>query len=252
MCADDTILPMNYTHYAIVMRGYAENIRDNPSRRGGIQDAPVMTCPCDQAVTSSGECPRDTSATASGGAAACPIGKCRHMFADNCPNYQVRMEPVLNALNEMLGTTETVERDRERLSQPGNTETVAQRDLNDRLVLAERALCTREGLRDRPWFKHLVTLHVLLLLFCALLHKSAFLSPRLTRSRLQVYAPGFFNNYGTDKFPAITDSLCHTLVEEECIPDWPHVRVEIARTAEAIREATDALRDSSLSFRSSP
>jgi len=34
------------------------------------------------------------------------------------------------------------------------------------------------------------------------------------------------------------------------VPDWPHVRVEIARTAEAIREAVDALRPSSLSFRS--
>ena len=68
------------------------------------------------------------------------------------------MEPVLKALNAMLVVTETVERERERLSEPGNTETVAQRDLNDRLVLAERALCTREGLRDRPWFKHLVTL----------------------------------------------------------------------------------------------
>jgi len=167
--ADDTILPMNYTHYAIVMRGYAENIRDIPSRSGGIQDAPTMTCPCDQAVTRSGVCPRDTSATASGDAAACPIGKCRHIFADRCPNSQVTMEPVLNALNEMLRVTETVEQDRERLSQPGNTETVAQRDLNDRLVLAERALCTREGLRDRPWFKHLVTLHITPLLLTAFL-----------------------------------------------------------------------------------
>ena len=172
--ADDTILPMNYSHYAIVMRGYAENIRDNPSRRGGIADAPIMTCPCDQAVTSSGTCPRDTSADASGGAPACPIGKCRHTLADNCPNYQVTMEPVLNALDKMLGTTEKVEQDRERLSQPGNTDTVAQRDLNDRLVLAERALCTREGLRDRPWFKHLVLLQILLLL-------STFLCRWLTR-----------------------------------------------------------------------
>ena len=149
---------MNYTHYAIVMTGYAENIRDSPSRRGGIRDAPVMPCPCDQTVMSSGLCPRDTSATATAGAPACSIGKCRHIFADSCPNSQISMEPVLKALNAMLVVTETVERERERLSEPGNTETVAQRDLNDRLVLAERALCTREGLRDRPWFKHLVTL----------------------------------------------------------------------------------------------
>jgi N-acetylated-alpha-linked acidic dipeptidase len=72
-------------------------------------------------------------------------------------------------------------------------------------VLAERALCSREGLRDRPWFKHLV------------------------------FAPGFFNNYGTDRFPAITDALCHTLVEEECQPDWRQVRSGVHRTATAVR-----------------
>ena len=156
--ADETILPMNYTHYAIVMLGYAENIRDSPSRTGGISDAPVMPCPCDQAVTSDGSCPLDTSADAIDGAPACPIGKCRHIFSDACPNSQITMDSVINALSRMLETTEIVEQDRERLSQPGNTESVAQRDLNDRLVLAERALCTREGLRDRPWFKHLVML----------------------------------------------------------------------------------------------
>lgn len=125
-----------------------------------------MPCPCDQAVTSDGRCPLDTSADAVDGASACPIGKCRHIFSDACPNSQITMDSVINALSNMLQTTEVVEQDRERLSQPGNTESVAQRDLNDRLVLAERALCTREGLRDRPWFKHLVMLSLTQLFGC--------------------------------------------------------------------------------------
>ena len=115
------------------------------------------------------------------------------------------------------------------------------------LGTAERALCTREGLRDRSWFKHLVR-HLqkrLVPLGCVAHTKAVF--GGLAR---QVYAPGFFNNYGTDKFPAVTDALCHSLHDSDCVPDWPHVRVEIARTAEAIREAVDALRPSSLSFRS--
>ena len=249
--ADDRILPMNYTHYAIVMQGYTENIRDSPSRRGGIADAPNMKCPCSEPATNFGTCPVDTSADAIDGMPACPIGKCRFLSSSRCPRSQVSMQSIFNALDAMLVVTATVELDRQRLSLPGNTEIAAARDLNDRLVLAERALTTREGLRDRPWFKHLV------------------------------YAPGFFNNCecyehpgtsnphhnlisrdvserlrvlvfsdGTDNFPAITDALCHTLVDEECVPDWRHVRVEIARTAEAIREAVDALRPSSVSFRS--
>ena len=184
--SNDRILPLNYRRYAEVMMGYASHLESKSFREGGVADAPIMPCPCanlDGAVAS----------TCAASAPRPPSG---------CPREQISMAPIQSALRAMLTVTEAVEAERLRLSSDSFSELDSldlsqARDLNDRLVLAERALTTREGLRDRTWFKHLV------------------------------YAPGFFNNYGVDKFPMITDALCHTLIEEECVADWRGVIVPI-------------------------
>ena len=51
------------------------------------------------------------------------------------------------------------------------------RALNDRLLFAERAFITPEGLPGRAWFKHVV------------------------------FSPGEHNAYGSEKFPGVTDAL---------------------------------------------
>nr|GFC38986.1 probable glutamate carboxypeptidase 2 [Tanacetum cinerariifolium] len=51
------------------------------------------------------------------------------------------------------------------------------REMNDRLMMAERALTDREGLSGRPWYKHLI------------------------------YAPSKHNRYGSKCFPGIDDAL---------------------------------------------
>jgi hypothetical protein len=106
----------------------------------------------------------------------------------------VSLSAMYRALNRLDRVTTEVAAEMRAMS-ADNADPAQVRDLNDRLTLAERALCAREGLRDRSWFKHLV------------------------------YAPGFFNSYGTDHFPAITDALCHTLdTDSSCIPDWKYTR----------------------------
>ena len=132
----------------------------------------------------------------------------------------VTLRPLYNALTRLDHVVAEVAAEM-KLMMADTADPAAVRDLNDRLTLAERALCAREGLRDRSWFKHLV------------------------------YAPGFFNSYGTDHFPAITDALCHTLdTDSSCIPDWKYTRQAIARTAEAVNEVVDVLQPTSVSFRS--
>ena len=136
--ADDRILPMNYTHYALEMMGYAETIASSVARDGGIADAPPTRCHCDQPVERSGACPAGTSADD-----GCPIGKCRFDSPEDCESQQISMTPVRNALSAMLDVTVAVEEERERLSEPGNSEVSAVRDLNDRLVVRQcRALHT--------------------------------------------------------------------------------------------------------------
>ena len=113
---------------------------------------------------------------------------------DAPPDSGVSLSAMYRSLNRLDRVTTEVAAEMRAMA-AGDADPAQVRDLNDRLTLAERALCTREGLRDRSWFKHLV------------------------------YAPGFFNSYGTDHFPAITDALCHTLdTDSSCIPDWKSTR----------------------------
>ena len=72
--------------------------------------------------------------------------------------------------------------------------------VNERLVQAERALLATDGLKNRPWYKHLL------------------------------YAPGFYTGYGVKTMPGIREAI-----EQG---KWSDVNGEIARVAGALqREA---------------
>jgi N-acetylated-alpha-linked acidic dipeptidase len=84
------------------------------------------------------------------------------------------------------------------------------RDVNQRLILVERALTLQDGLPGRPWFRH------------------------------QIYAPGFYTGYGVKTLPAVRESL-----EQK---QWKQAEEQIVRvgkvlenTGEAIQGATSAL-----------
>jgi N-acetylated-alpha-linked acidic dipeptidase len=75
------------------------------------------------------------------------------------------------------------------------------RSINTRLLQAERALTSPEGLAGRPWYKHLL------------------------------YAPGFYTGYGVKTMPGVREAL-----EQH---QWKSVDAEIGRVAAALtREAT--------------
>jgi len=73
--------------------------------------------------------------------------------------------------------------------------------VNERLVQAERALTSTEGLRNRPWYVHML------------------------------YAPGFYTGYGVKTIPGVREAI-----EQG---QWSDADREIARAAAAVeREAT--------------
>ncbi len=75
------------------------------------------------------------------------------------------------------------------------------RQVNEHLVQAERALLASEGLKNRPWYKHLL------------------------------YAPGFYTGYGVKTMPGVREAI-----EQG---KWGDVNGEIGRVAGALqREAT--------------
>ncbi|KAI3701428.1 hypothetical protein L6452_26491 [Arctium lappa] len=85
------------------------------------------------------------------------------------------------------------------------------REMNDRLMMAERALTDREGLPGRPWYKHLI------------------------------YAPSKHNDYGSKSFPGIDDAveIAKSIDTED---SWHSVQHEIWRVSRAITQASLVLR----------
>jgi N-acetylated-alpha-linked acidic dipeptidase len=106
---------------------------------------------------------------------------------------------MLNALDSLSSAARRYDRAAMRIGQtPGAANF---KSINERLVQAERALTSDDGLKGRSWYKHLL------------------------------YAPGFYTGYGVKTVPAVREAI-----EQG---QWADVDNEIARVAAALnREAT--------------
>ena len=116
---------------------------------------------------------------------------------------QFNFAPLLNALDSLTSAAKRYDRAAASVS---NGTMPAQKvatleSVNQRLLQAERALTSNDGLKGRSWYKHLI------------------------------YAPGFYTGYGVKTMPAVRESI-----EQG---EWAAVDGEIARVAAALnREAT--------------
>ncbi|WOG94320.1 hypothetical protein DCAR_0313613 [Daucus carota subsp. sativus] len=77
------------------------------------------------------------------------------------------------------------------------------RELNDRLMMAERAFMDRDGLLGRQWYKHLI------------------------------YAPSEHDDYGSVSFPGITDAI-EKAKQENTKESWSSVQHEVWRVSRAV------------------
>ncbi|KAK8955228.1 putative glutamate carboxypeptidase 2 [Platanthera guangdongensis] len=84
------------------------------------------------------------------------------------------------------------------------------RELNDRLMMTERAFIDREGLSERPWFKHLI------------------------------YGPSKHNAYMSGAFPSIDDAIQRVTISNAS-EAWGLVQHEIWRVARVITQASQVL-----------
>jgi N-acetylated-alpha-linked acidic dipeptidase len=130
------------------------------------------------------------------------------------PPPQFNFAPLLNALDTLSSAAASFEKayaswsDRPSVVQAGSaapSSTSALRDVNTRLIQAERALLATEGLKHRAWFKHLL------------------------------YAPGFYTGYGVKTMPGAREAI-----EQG---EWNDVDREIARIAQAITREAALVRD---------
>ncbi|WVZ68884.1 hypothetical protein U9M48_017764 [Paspalum notatum var. saurae] len=80
------------------------------------------------------------------------------------------------------------------------------RDINDRLMMTERAFTEREGLSGRPWYKHLI------------------------------YGPSLHNDYGAEVYPGVDDAI-QTAMRTNTSKSWQSVQHEIHRVSRVINQA---------------
>ncbi|HTD83372.1 MAG TPA: transferrin receptor-like dimerization domain-containing protein, partial [Gemmatimonadaceae bacterium] len=115
------------------------------------------------------------------------------------PAPQLNFAPLLNALDSLDHAASRYEKAYNRAVSTGRVANA--KVVNARLIQAERALTTTEGLKNRPWYIHML------------------------------YAPGFYTGYGVKTIPGVREAI-----EQG---QWQDADREIARAASAVeREAT--------------
>jgi N-acetylated-alpha-linked acidic dipeptidase len=114
------------------------------------------------------------------------------------PAPQLNFAPLLNALDSLNHAAARYDRAYNRAVTEGRATNA--KSVNERLIQAERALTSTEGLKNRPWYVHML------------------------------YAPGFYTGYGVKTIPGVREAI-----EQG---QWQDADREIARAAAALeREA---------------
>ena len=114
------------------------------------------------------------------------------------PAPQLNFAPLLNALDSLNHSAARYDRAYNRAVTEGRVANA--KSINERLIQAERALTSTDGLKNRPWYVHLL------------------------------YAPGFYTGYGVKTIPGVREAI-----EQG---QWQDADREIARAAAALeREA---------------
>src|SRR3954469_8162261 len=115
------------------------------------------------------------------------------------PAPQLNFAPLLNALDSLNHAASRYDRAYTRATTDARSSIT--RTVNEQLIQAERALTSSEGLRNRPWYVHML------------------------------YAPGFYTGYGVKTIPGVREAI-----EQG---QWQDADREIVRAGAAVeREAT--------------
>src|SRR5436190_607710 len=179
--ANADVLPFGFTNLAETVRGYVKELQ--ALRETRAEQITERNRRIDDGVFKLTSDPRHPTT-------ALPRQK---------PAPQLNFAPLLNALDSLTAVSTAYEKEYGRAVDEGRT--TAARQVNERLIQAERALTSSQGLRSRSWYTHLL------------------------------YAPGFYTGYGVKTVPGVREAI-----EQG---EWPDADREIARAADAIlREAT--------------
>jgi len=179
--ANADLLPFAFTNLAETVQGYVKDLQSLRDRRA--EQIAERNREIDEGLFKLASDPRDP-VTAPQREGAAP---------------QLNFAPLLNAIDSLNHAAARYEKAYSRAVSAGRQD--AAHSVNQRLLQAERALTSSEGLKNRPWYVHML------------------------------YAPGFYTGYGVKTIPGVREAI-----EQG---QWSDADREIARAAAAIeREAT--------------
>ncbi|MDZ7343931.1 MAG: folate hydrolase, partial [candidate division KSB1 bacterium] len=175
--ANAELLPYDFTNFAETVRQYseelqklAENMREEIAERNTQIEEGVFAA----------------------------IADSRQRFVpppvEALPPY-LNFAPLENAVAALTRSAEIYDKAAAKFRQAGRA---VPKELNQKLLQSERKLTLKDGLPNRPWFKH------------------------------QIYAPGFYTGYGVKTLPAVREAI-----EQK---QWQEAEAQIARVAKVLTE----------------
>ena len=180
--ANADLLPFAFTNLAETVQGYIKDLQSLRDRRA--DQITERNRQIEDGLFKYTSDPRD------------PVTAPEHQQ----PAPQLNFAPLLNALDSLNHSASRYDRAYSRAVAEGRSPAIA-KGVNERLVQAERALTSTEGLKNRPWYVHML------------------------------YAPGFYTGYGVKTMPGVREAI-----EQG---QWQDADREITRAASALeREAT--------------
>ncbi|TVU35164.1 hypothetical protein EJB05_17041 [Eragrostis curvula] len=134
---------------------------------------------------------------------------------DKCTGCSVSFSPLHKSIRQLESAAIRIHREKKLLQAENwnlNTKqyTLKVREINDRLMMAERAFTNREGLVGRPWYKHLI------------------------------YASSDQDDWGTKAFPGIVSAM-DKAKKSNTTESWRFLQHEIYRVARAVSKASVVL-----------
>jgi N-acetylated-alpha-linked acidic dipeptidase len=190
--ADADVLPFTFTNLAETAAGYVDELQDLRDTRATAIAERIREI--DDSVFRYTNDPRN------------PL---RPPVAETVPP-RFEFAPVLNGLDALKVAAAEYAEARAAWTQRAAagisaTDAVAYRKLNERLIHAERALTTSEGMKNRPWYQHLL------------------------------YAPGFYTGYGVKTMAGAREAI-----EQG---QWSDVNGELQRIGDALQREAALVRD---------
>ncbi|KAI9191797.1 hypothetical protein LWI28_013580 [Acer negundo] len=132
---------------------------------------------------------------------------------DEVSGKGISLAPLFKSIQELSEAATKIENQTKAIKEARGLMSIWKRDhfkvreLNDRLMMAERAFTDRDGLFGRPWYKHLI------------------------------YAPSKHNDYGSKSFPGIDDAI-EEAKNLNTAESWHNVQHEVWRVSRAVRHAS--------------